>query len=191
MNIIPGDDSMTFEREIHRGEIFYMTFKEQVGSEQQGGRPVIVVSNETCNKFSPTVTIVPLTTKDKKPLPTHVELNDERLPVYGTILCEQVQSVSHYRLGSYVGEVDDNIMRKIEKALCVQLDITTKNTETATVQAQPIVKEVVKEVVKVDNTAVEELKSELEQVKLALVKAQERECVFRELYEETIRGGNA
>ena len=191
MNIFPNDDTVTFEREIHRGEIFYMTFKEQVGSEQQGGRPVIVVSNETCNKFSPIVTIVPLTTKDKKPLPTHVELNVEGLPVYGTILCEQVQSVSHYRLGSYVGEVDDSVMHKIEKALCVQLDITTKNTETATVQAQPIVKEVVKEVVKVDNTAVEELKSELEQVKLALVKAQERERVFRELYEETIRGGNA
>ncbi len=190
MNIFPNDDTVTFEREIHRGEIFYMTFKEQVGSEQQGGRPVIVVSNETCNKFSPIVTIVPLTTKDKKPLPTHVELNVEGLPVYGTILCEQVQSVSQYRLSNYVGEVDDHIMRKIEKALCVQLDITTKNTETATVQAQPIVKEVVKEVVKVDNTAVVELKSELEQVKLALVKSQERERVFRELYEETIRGGN-
>lgn len=187
MNIFPNDDTVTFEREIHRGEIFYMTFKEQVGSEQQGGRPVIVVSNETCNKFSPIVTIVPLTTKDKKPLPTHVELNVEGLPVYGTILCEQVQSVSQYRLSNYVGEVDDHIMRKIEKALCVQLDITTKNTETATVQAQPIVKEVVKEVVKVDNTAVVELKSELEQVKLALVKSQERERVFRELYEETIR----
>lgn len=190
MNIIPGDDSMTFEREIHRGEIFYITFKEQIGSEQQGGRPVIVVSNEICNKFSPIVTVVPLTTKDKKPLPTHVELNIEGLPVYGTILCEQVQTVSHYRLGSYVGEVDERIMRKIEKALCVQLDITTKAAETETVQAQPVVKEVVKEVVKVDNTAVEELKSELEQAKLALIKAQERERVFRELYEETIRGGN-
>lgn len=188
MNIIPGDDSMTFEREIHRGEIFYMTFKEQIGSEQQGGRPVIVVSNETCNKFSPTVTVVPLTTKDKKPLPTHVELNVEGLPVYGTILCEQVQSVSHYRLGSYVGEVDNRIMRKIEKALCVQLDINTKAAETVTVQAPPVVKEVVKEVVKVDNTTVEELKTELEQAKLALIKAQERERVFRELYEETIRG---
>lgn len=43
---------------------------------------------------------------------------------------------------------------------------------------------------KVDNAAVEELKTELEQVKLALIKAQERERVFRELYEETIRGGN-
>lgn len=190
MNIIPDDDSMTFEREIHRGEIFYMTFKEQTGSEQQGGRPVIVVSNETCNKFSPIVTVVPLTTKDKKPLPTHVELNVEGLPVYGTILCEQVQSVSHYRLGSYVGEVDDRIMRKIEKALCVQLDINTKAAaETVTVQAPPVVKEVVKEVVKVDNTAVEELKTELEQAKLALIKAQERERVFRELYEETIREG--
>lgn len=59
-----------------------------------------------------------------------------------------------------------------------------------TIQAQPVVKEVVKEVVKVDNAAVEELKTELEQVKLALIKAQERERVFRELYEETIRGGN-
>lgn len=59
-----------------------------------------------------------------------------------------------------------------------------------TVQAPPVVKEVLKEVVKVDNAAVEELKTELEQVKLALIKAQERERVFRELYEETIRGGN-
>lgn len=109
--------------------------------------------------------------------------------MYGTILCEQVQSVSHYRLGSYVGEVDDRIMRKIEKALCVQLDINTKAAETVTVQAPPVVKEVLKEVVKVDNAAVEELKTELEQVKLALIKAQERERVFRELYEETIRGG--
>lgn len=92
MNIIPDDDSMTFEREIHRGEIFYMTFKEQTGSEQQGGRPVIVVSNETCNKFSPTVTVVPLTTKGKKPLPTHVELNVEGLPVYGTICASKCKA---------------------------------------------------------------------------------------------------
>ena len=187
MNIFPNDDTATFEREIHRGEIFYMTFKEQTGSEQQGGRPVIVVSNETCNKFSPTVTVVPLTSKDKKPLPTHVELNIEGLPVYGTILCEQVQTVSHYRLGNYVGDVDERIMRKIENALCVQLDIVTKDAETATVQAPPVVKEVVK----ADNAAVEELKSELKRVKLALIKAQERERVFRELYEEMLRGGNA
>lgn len=190
MNIFPNNDTATFERKIHRGEIFYMTFKEQVGSEQQGCRPVIVVSNEICNKFSPTVTVVPLTTKDKKPLPTHVELNVEGLSVYGTILCEQVQTVSRYRLGDCFGEVDKSIMRKIEKALCVQLDITTKVAETMTVQAQPVVKEVVKEVVKVDNATIEEPKSKLEQTqtKLELIKSQEYERIFRELYEEAIRG---
>lgn len=189
MNIFPNDDTATFEREIHRGEIFYMTFKEQVGSEQQGGRPVIVVSNETCNKFSPTVTVVPLTTKEKKPLPTHVKLDIEGLAARGTILCEQVQSVSTFRLANYIGEVDYKTMKKIEKALCVQLDITTK-AEPVLQASQPTQTTVVKEVVKVDNTAVEELKSELEQAKLALIKAQERERIFRELYEETIRGGN-
>lgn len=127
MNIIPDDNTCTFEREIHRGEIFYMTFGNPVENEQQGGRPCIVVSNETCNKFSPIVTVVPLTTKDKKPLPTHVLLEVEDLPVHGTILCEQVQSISHFRLSSYVGEVDDCIMQKIEKALAIQLDIDTKH----------------------------------------------------------------
>lgn len=187
MNIFPNDDTATFEREIYRGEIFYMTFKEQVGSEQQGGRPVIVVSNETCNKFSPTVTVVPLTTKDKKPLPTHVKLNTEGLPVYGTILCEQVQTVSQYRLGGYIGKVDERIMRKIEKALCVQLDITTK-AEPVLQTSQPTQTTVVKEVVKVDDTQINELKSELEQTKIALVQVQERALVFKGLYEEAIRG---
>lgn len=117
MNIIPDDNTCTFEREIHRGEIFYMTFGNPVENEQQGGRPCIVVSNETCNKFSPIVTVVPLTTKDKKPLPTHVLLEVEDLPVHGTILCEQVQSISHFRLSSYVGEVDDCIMQKSKRHL--------------------------------------------------------------------------
>lgn len=187
MNIFTNDNSVTFEREIHRGEIFYITFKEQVGSEQQGGRPVIVVSNESCNKFSPTVTVVPLTTKDKKPLPTHVELNVEGLPVHGTILCEQVQSVSQYRLGSYIGEVDDHIMRKIEKALCVQLDIAM-NAEPLLQTSRPTQTTVIKDVIKVDDTQINELKSKLKQDKIALVQAQERARVFRELYEETIRG---
>lgn len=179
------DEAVMYENEIHRGEIFYMTFKEQVGSEQQGGRPVVVVSNETCNRVSPIVTIVPLTSKDKKPLPTHVELNDESLPVHGTILCEQIQSVSRYRLSSYIGEVDRSTMHEIENALCTQLNITTKPTETI----QPTT--IVKEVVKVDDNAIKELTSKLEQMKIELVKAQERERIFRELYEETIRGTKA
>lgn len=197
MNIIPGDDSCTFEREIHRGEIFYMTFGNSVENEQQGGRPCIVVSNETCNKFSPIVTVVPLTTKDKKPLPTHVLLEVEDLPVHGTILCEQVQSISHLRLSSYVGEVDDRIMRKIEKALAIQLDIDTKAQPEQQIVEKIIEKPVANErELEALNARIAQLESELDahdamlkEKEHELVKMQERARIFKELYDETIRGG--
>lgn len=195
MNIIPGDNTCTFEREIHRGEIFYMTFGSPVENEQQGGRPCIVVSNETCNKFSPIVTVVPLTTKDKKPLPTHVLLEVKDLPVHGTILCEQVQSISHLRLSSYVGEVDDCVMQKIEKALAIQLGIDM-NTQPEQVITKVVEKPVTNEhELEALNTRITQLESELDErnnmlkeKEHELVKTQERARIFKELYDETIRG---
>lgn len=38
--------------EIKRGEIYYITFAPVVGSEQHGGRPGIVVSNNMNNAHS-------------------------------------------------------------------------------------------------------------------------------------------
>ena len=58
--------------EILRGDIFFMkqdNFAEPGVS--AGERPVVVVSNNKMNATSPSCIIVPLTTADKKPLPTH------------------------------------------------------------------------------------------------------------------------
>ena len=57
--------------EIKRGEIYYITFAPVVGSEQHGGRPGIVVSNNMNNAHSNTIEVVYLTTQPKKMLPTH------------------------------------------------------------------------------------------------------------------------
>lgn len=190
MNIIPGDDSMTFEREVHRGEIFYMLNKTVTGSEQSGGRPVIIVSNEACNQYSPICTVVCLTTQEKKPLPTHVLLEDETLPVYGTILCEQIQCVSKLKLGNYVGEVSEKTMKQIEKAIAIQLDITQK--AQVVVETPKAVEKIVE--VQTDNTRIEELEAELRQRDIEIVQLQERARVFRELFREcyktSIKGGN-
>ena len=51
------------EREIYRGEIYYARLYETVGSEQSGVRPVVIVQNNTGNRYSKTVIIVPLTKK--------------------------------------------------------------------------------------------------------------------------------
>ena len=61
------------EKQIKRGDLYYADLDPTIGSEQDGFRPVLVVQNNIGNAHSPTVIIVPLTTKIKKNnLPTHV-----------------------------------------------------------------------------------------------------------------------
>ena len=53
------------EIEIKRGDILYIDKHPVVGSEQQAGRPAIIVSNEKNNRHSSTVEVVYLTTQPK------------------------------------------------------------------------------------------------------------------------------
>ena len=59
---------------FRRGEIYYADLDPHYGSEQGGKRPVIVIQNNTGNKFAPTVIVAAVTSKvSKKPnQPTHV-----------------------------------------------------------------------------------------------------------------------
>ena len=108
-----------------RGEIYFTESTYYAcGSEQTNNRPFVVVSNNKNNMFSSVITAVPFTSKQKKQLPTHVDYIDEDSPVSGTILCEQIQTVSKSRLGSYAGEVDWKTMKQIEEALKVQLGLS-------------------------------------------------------------------
>lgn len=169
-------ENATYEVECHRGEIRYMMKGEITGSEQSGGRPVVIVSNEQCNKYSPVITVVPITSQEKTALPTHFKLEDDKYPVYGTVLCEQVQSCSKLRLGQYVGDIDGRDMRQIEERLKIQLELKTSVPEP-----------VVTTIVKTDNAALDVARAEIEDLKTQLTKTQQREAVFRELYEELVR----
>lgn len=44
---------------IKRGEIYYADLSPAVGSEQDGVRPVLILQNDTGNKFSSTTIIAP------------------------------------------------------------------------------------------------------------------------------------
>ena len=63
---------------VHRGDIYLADLGEGVGSEQRGERPVLIVQNNKGNIFSPTVTVLPITTKIHKSegMPTHVIIDD-------------------------------------------------------------------------------------------------------------------
>ena len=48
-----------------RGDIFFITDGVYIGSEQNAGRPGVIVSNNIGNKYSPNVEIVFLTTQKR------------------------------------------------------------------------------------------------------------------------------
>ena len=46
------------ERKIKRGDIYYANLNPVIGSEQGGTRPVLIISNDVGNKYSPTIIFV-------------------------------------------------------------------------------------------------------------------------------------
>ncbi|MDD4801621.1 MAG: type II toxin-antitoxin system PemK/MazF family toxin [Syntrophomonas sp.] len=74
-----------------QGDVVTLEFDPQVGHEQKGRRPAIVVSNKTFNKFTGMAIVCPIT-NTKKGFPLHVSL-DERTATTGVIMCEQVKSL--------------------------------------------------------------------------------------------------
>ena len=63
---------------IRRGDMFYADLSPVVGSEQGGIRPVLIVQNDTGNKYSPTVIAAAITSQmNKNKLPTHIEIGSD------------------------------------------------------------------------------------------------------------------
>ena len=99
---------------IHRGEIYLIDLSNQVGSEQSGVRPAVVVQNEAGNMYSPTTIICPLTSKKKSMSATHVHLttDDAEIICDSIVLCEQVRVIDKTRIKKRLGEVRN--LKKIE-----------------------------------------------------------------------------
>lgn len=116
-------------RIVSRGDVFYVrNHYDSVGSEQQAGRPAVIVSNDSNNKHSEVYEVCYFTTKDKTPLPTHVGVTTP-CKLKGTILCEQVTSVSSLKLGDYICSLNSADMEAVDRAIAVSLGLTDSRCE--------------------------------------------------------------
>ena len=114
--------------EVKRGNIFIARImsKGEGSSVQAGMRPVIVVSNDLNNRFSPVVTVVPVTSKvnSKSKLPTHILLRRELgLRCDSLALCEQVMPIDKSCLVNKIGDLDEDAIEQVNTALNIQLGI--------------------------------------------------------------------
>lgn len=105
-----------------RGEIYLANLDPVIGSEQGGIRPVLIVQNNTGNRFSPTVIVAVITTKRNPHQPTHVKLGAQfGLPEDSILEAEQTRTLDKTRLQYRLGQVSRDIMREIDHALKVSL----------------------------------------------------------------------
>ena len=113
---------------IRRGDIFYADLSPVVGSEQGGIRPVLVIQNNVGNKHSPTIICAAITSKmNKAKLPTHIAIStrDYKIVKNSVILLEQIRTIDKQRLKEYVCHIDSGMMRKVDRAIRVSLELTT------------------------------------------------------------------
>ena len=109
---------------IRRGDIFMANLDPVVGSEQGGTRPVLIIQNNTGNRFSPTVIAAAITTKHKGNQPTHVELGSEYgLPEDSILSAEQPRTLDKTRLQKYIGHLDKYKMYEVNRALKVSMSL--------------------------------------------------------------------
>ncbi|WP_293008253.1 MULTISPECIES: type II toxin-antitoxin system PemK/MazF family toxin [unclassified Oscillibacter] len=112
---------------VKRGDIYYADLSPVVGSEQGGVRPVLIIQNDTGNRYSPTVIAAAITSQTGKArLPTHIDLpmSDSRgLSKDSVVLLEQVRTLDKRRLREHMGHVDEQVMEKIDTAIAVSFGL--------------------------------------------------------------------
>lgn len=110
-----------------RGDVFLASLEPVEGSEQGGTRPVVVVSRDALNQFSPVIVVCSITdaANKKKFYPSHVKISAGMggLTLDSIVVCEQVRAISKTRLRRQLGKFDRNAMRSIDVALKVTLDL--------------------------------------------------------------------
>ena len=112
---------------VKRGDIYYADLSPVVGSEQGGVRPVLIIQNDTGNRYSPTVIAAAITSQmGKAKLPTHIDLpvtNNCGLSRDSIILLEQVRTLDKKRLREKMGRLDEGIMKQVDTAIAVSFGL--------------------------------------------------------------------
>ncbi|MDR7074741.1 type II toxin-antitoxin system PemK/MazF family toxin [Fictibacillus barbaricus] len=116
--------------QLKRGDILYCEL-DGIKSELYGVRPVVVVSNQLANRYSPVIIGCPLTTSirtKQKKLPTHVLLNEDDVEQLSgiietsVILCEQIRGISKQRIISQpIARLNEETLKIVEKSMLIAI----------------------------------------------------------------------
>jgi len=104
-----------------RGDIVWANLPEICPGIQAGKRPVLVISNDKCNQYSPVINVIPFTTKIKRRMPTHVEITGIDKLKDSVAMAEQIMLIHKDVLGQKITKCNSRTLGEIENAMYIQL----------------------------------------------------------------------
>ncbi len=96
------------------------------GAEQKGRRPVLIVSNDEFNQAMPNVTVLPLTSTQRRLYPSEVLLEEGKAGqrLQSIVMAHQIRTISKKRMVNYIGTLQDGRIRaQIQDAIREHMDI--------------------------------------------------------------------
>lgn len=96
-------------------EIYMVDLGENVGSEQNGYRPCVILQNDKGNRFSTTTIVAPITKQTKRFTTTHLDIEGLREP--SKILFEQIRVVDMQRVKKYLMTLPQEIHPKVDNMI--------------------------------------------------------------------------
>ena len=106
---------------MNRGEVWWVNFEPSVGGEIQKKRPALIISNDASNKFLNRVQVAPLTSNVERLYPSeaYVTLSGKQ----NKAMADQMTTVSKSRLINVIDRLSSSDMKKVEKAIKLQLGL--------------------------------------------------------------------
>jgi mRNA interferase MazF len=114
---------------MRRGDVFWAELAPRSGSEQQGRRPVIVLSHDAFNQISAwhSVIVIPCSTSaaQRRRGPTAVLLSAGTggLPEDSIALCHQITTLDRSKLHQPIGSLPEDALRAVESGLRAAVDL--------------------------------------------------------------------
>jgi mRNA interferase MazF len=101
---------------LSKSDIVYGNIRKDDGSIQSGYRPMYIIQNNVGNRYSPTVTVLPITSKLKYiNQPTHTLIvadKENGLEKDSVILAEQITTINKTDIVKKVGRISDRSIQK-------------------------------------------------------------------------------
>ena len=107
---------------VKQGDIIKVAFDPQLGHEQAGYRPAVIVSNDVFNAKTNLVLACPITNTNNE-FPLHIPL-DGKTKTTGVILCEHIRSLDlNARTYTFVEKMPDDLIQRVIEIVMAEIQI--------------------------------------------------------------------